>query len=35
MGSLSFKNRNVKYLLCVKDVLTKYAWIKPLKDKRT
>ena len=34
MGSLSSKNRNVKYLLCVIDVFTKYAWVKPLKDKK-
>ena len=33
VGSLSFKNNNVKYLLCVIDVFTKYAWAKPLKDK--
>ena len=34
MGSLSSKNRNIKYLLCVIDVFTKYAWVKPLKDKK-
>ena len=34
MGSLFSKNKNVKYLLCVIDVLTKYAWVKPLKDKK-
>ena len=33
MESLSSKNRNVKYLLCVIDVFTKYAWVKALKDK--
>ena len=32
MGSFSSKSRNVKYLLFVKDVFTKYAWVKPLKD---
>ena len=32
MGSLSSKNKNVKYLLCVVYVFTKYAWVKPLKD---
>ena len=32
MGSLPLKIKNVKYLLCVIDVLTKYAWIKSLKD---
>ena len=34
MESLSSKNRNVKYLLCVIDVFTKYAWVKALKDKK-
>ena len=34
MGSLSSKNRNVKYLLCVTDVFTKYAWVKPSKNKK-
>ena len=34
MGLLSSKNKNVKYLLCVIDAFTKYALIKPLKDKR-
>ena len=34
IGSLSSKNRGVKYLLCVIDVFTKYAWVKPLKDKK-
>ena len=34
MESLSSKNKNVKYLLCVIDVFTKYAWVKPLKDKK-
>ena len=28
MGSLSSKNRSVKYLLCVIDIFTKYSWIK-------
>ena len=28
------KNKNVKYLLCVIDVFTKYAWVKPLKVKK-
>ena len=35
MGSLSSKNKNVKYLLCVIDAFTKYAWVKPLKDKKS
>ena len=34
MGSLSSSNKNVKYLLCATDVFTKYAWVKPLKDKK-
>ena len=34
MGSLSSKNKNVKYLFCVIDVSTKYAWVKPLNDKK-
>ena len=34
MKSLSSKNENVKYLLRVIDAFTKYAWIKPLKDKK-
>ena len=33
MGSFSSKKKNVKYLLCVRDVFTKYAWVKPLKEK--
>ena len=35
MESLSSKNKNVKYLLCFIDVLTKYAGVKPLKDKKS
>ena len=31
---MSTKNKSVKYLLCVIDVFTKYAWVKPLKDKK-
>ena len=34
MGSLSSKIKNVRYLLCAIDIFTKYAWVKPLKDKR-
>ena len=34
MGSLSSKNKIVKYLLYVIDVLNKYAWVEPLKDKK-
>ena len=29
MGSLSSKNRNVKYLTCMTDVFTKYVYAKP------
>ena len=32
--SLSSKNKNAKYLLCIIDVFTKYALVKPLKDKK-
>ena len=31
---MSSTNKNVKYLLCVIDVFTKYAWVEPLKDKK-
>ena len=34
MGSLSSNNDNVEYLLCAVDVFTKYAWVKPFKDKK-
>ena len=34
MESLSSKNKDVKHLLCVIVVFTKYAWVKPLKDKK-
>ena len=34
MESLSPKNENVKYLLCAIDVFSKYALVKPLKDKK-
>ena len=34
MGWLSFKNKNIKYLLCVTDIFTKHSWVKPLKDKK-
>ena len=30
MQSLSSKNKNMKYLLCVID----FSWVKPLKDKK-
>ena len=31
---ISSKNGNLKYLLCLNDVFTRYASIKPLKDKK-
>ena len=34
MESLSTKNENVKYSLCVIDVFTIYVWVKLLKDKK-
>ena len=34
MDSLSSKNKNVIYLLCVTDVFTKNSWVKHLKDKK-
>ena len=34
MRSLSSKNRNVKYLLCLIDVFAKYSWVKSLKNKK-
>ena len=34
MESLSSFNQNAKYLLCVRDVFTKYAWVKPWKYKK-
>ena len=34
MGSLSSRDQNVRNLLCVIDVLTKYAWVKPFTDKK-
>ena len=32
MRSLSSKNKNVKYFLCVINVFIKYAWVKPFKE---
>ena len=34
MQSLSKYNKEVKYLLCVIDFFSKYAWVIPLKDKK-
>ena len=33
-GDFYSKNKNVRYLLCVIDIFTKCAWVKPLKDKK-
>ena len=33
MESLSYKNKNVKYLLCFIDIFTRYAWVTHLKHK--
>ena len=32
---MSSKNKNIKYLLCIIDVFAKYAWAKPLREKKT
>ena len=34
MQSLSRKNKGIKYLLCAKDLYSKYAFVIPLKDKK-
>ena len=34
MQSLSRYNKGIKYLLCVIDLFSKYAWVVPLKDKK-
>ena len=34
MESLSSKNKNVEYSLCVINIFTKYAWTEPLNDKK-
>ena len=34
MQSLSRYNKGFKYLLCVIDLFSKYAWVIPLKDKK-
>ena len=34
MQSLSRKNKGIRYLLCVIDLYSKYAFVVPLKDKK-
>ena len=34
MQSLSRYNKGFKYLLCVIDLFSKYAWVVPIKDKK-
>ena len=34
MQSLSKYNRGIKYLSCVIDLFSKYAWVIPIKDKK-
>ena len=34
MQSLSKFNKGFKYLLCAIDLLSKYAWVIPIKDKK-
>ena len=33
MHTLSKYNKGIKYLLCAIDLLSKYAWVSPLKNK--
>ena len=34
MQSLSKYNKGIKYLLCAIDLLSKHAWVVPIKDKK-
>ena len=34
MQSLSKYNKGIKYLLCAIDLVSKYAWVVPIKDKK-
>ena len=34
MQSLSKYNKGIKYLLCAIDLLSKYGWVIPIKDKK-
>ena len=35
MQSLSRYNKGIKYLLCAIDLFSKYAWVIPMKDKKS
>ena len=35
MQLISKYNKGIKYLLCVIDLFSKYAWVVPLKDKKS
>ena len=35
MSLISKFNKGIKYLLCVIGLFSKYAWVAPLKDKKT
>ena len=35
MHSLRKYNKRIKYLLCVIDLFSKYAWVIPTKDKKS
>ena len=34
MQLISKYNKGIRYLLCVIDIFSKYAWVAPLKDKK-
>ena len=34
MQSLSKYNKGIRYLLCAIDLISKYAWVIPIKDKK-
>ena len=34
MQLISKHNKGIRYLLCVIDLFSKYAWVVPLKDKK-
>ena len=35
MQLLSKYNKGIRFLLCVIDIFSKYAWVVPLKDKKS